>query len=105
MQSLSARKAQRAKQRAEQEKARNESPSQGADENAEVEDGEFDAAAWIADTVENITAQLGDLTDEQLTEVEDAEKAKKGRVGVLNAIAEDRKRREGGGAGWNQNAG
>lgn len=104
MQSLSARKAQRAKQKADAEKAANESPSQGADESSE-ESEEFDAAAWVSDTVDNIVAGLADLSDEELTAIEDAEKSKKNRVSVMNAIAEDKKRREGTGAGWNQNAG
>ena len=106
MKSLEERRKFRAKQRAEEMKRRDESPSQATDEtDSGSDDGKFDASAWVNDSVTNIAAQIGELSDEELDAVETAEKAGKDRVGVKDAIEAERAKRKQSAGGWNSNAG
>jgi len=101
MQSLEARKAQRLKQREAEAKQRENNPLPGDTE----EDGKFNVDDYVAQTVGDITAQLSKVNDEQLDAIEAAEKAGKGRVGVMDAVKSERERRAAQATGWNANAG
>lgn len=105
MKSLDERKKFRAKQRAAELKARDASPSQATDEDEDTGNGEFDATAWVNDSVTNIASQIGELSDDELEAVETAEKAGKDRVGVKDAIEAERTKRKQASGGWNSNAG
>ena len=60
------------------------------------------AAALASATVDEVVAELPNLTPEQLAEVQAAETAGKARKGILSAIAEELIRRAGGGAAGEQ---
>lgn len=95
MKSLEERKAYRLKQK--------EANKQAAVESGDAVEGsaEFDAADWLADSVPNIEAAIGELTDEQLDLIEASEKEVKDRVGVHSAIAAERTKRASTATGWN----
>lgn len=108
MKSLAERKKYREKQRAKERRDEETSPTvaaSGNGDNSSEDSDEFDAADWLADSVPNIEAAIGDLTDEQLDQIEESEKAGKGRSGVTNAISQERAKRSAKTGSWSTNAG
>jgi hypothetical protein len=132
MKSLAARQAAREKQRANEQKAREDGglpkevwPEQGggsvavnqsddpnavdrrepvSDDDGDDDDDDGmtaeDAESWVDDSVENIKANLSELSDEDLIAIENAEKRLKGRVSVADAIAKERDARKAKGGEW-----
>jgi hypothetical protein len=125
MKSLAERTAFRAKQKADEKKERDTSPTivTGGDKEGRIEQSmreqknaeltgtggpssatgegeEFDAAAWIDDSVENIANSFSELSDDELLAIEKAENAGKKRNGVADAISKEKKRRENAGSKW-----
>ncbi len=100
MKSLEEREKQRAKQKANEAKTRGDTNQSASKESTSEE---FDAADWVNDKVENINANLSDLSDEELTLIEDAEGKGRKRQGVLAAIKKEKDDRAGKSVGWKNN--
>jgi len=81
-----------------------ESDSRAKSTNTPRQDAPFDAADWLTDTVTNVNSGLADLSATQLAEVEAAEKAGKNRSSVNDAVATEKKKREGAASAWGKNA-
>lgn len=76
------------------------------DDGEEVETMDAEQAEeWVNDSVENIKANLGDLSDDDLTAIDEAEKRGKARVSVADAITKEREARKANAGNWNANKG
>ena len=127
MKSLEARKAYRQKQRDNEQKEREQGglpkeqwaedgggtvASNATDEGNREETDEDEtgtettpmtaeeAEDWVNDSVENIKANLDQLSDADLTAIEEAEKRGKARVSVSDAVAKEREARKAKSGDW-----
>lgn len=105
MKSLAERTAFREKQKANEAKERETSPltQKTGEERKQTEEEKFDAKDWLNDSVENIVANLSDLSNEELSSIEQAEAAGKKRTGVTSAIKKEKDKRTEAGVNWTPN--
>lgn len=108
MKSLEERQAFRAKQKAEEKKAREASPTiqtrQEANKNVGTEGEEtFNANDWLDDTATNITENLKELSDSELNAIEASEGNGKKRASVLAAIKKEKGDRASKASQWSPN--